>query len=171
MVEWPDEASSDPWEDFLWDDGGLGFGTMGVPMSTVAVDGEDSGEESEDGLWACPGWGGPRRDLVGVVALWWEGVVDEDPGETDPALGGGGMVQASKMASEDDDQEDESDWGEGPGLGQWPWVGGVVGAVGLSWCGGRRFSSTDGVPKSGSGGCPGSGFMVVGRAWVPWMKL
>ena len=50
---------------------------------------------------------------MGVVALRSEDVVDEDRGETDPALGGGGMVQASKMASEDDDQEEESDWGEG----------------------------------------------------------
>ena len=49
MVEWPDEASSDPWEDSLWDDGGLGFGTVGVPMSTVAVEGEDIGKSLKRG--------------------------------------------------------------------------------------------------------------------------
>ena len=110
-------------------------------------------------------------DPVGSVLLWGESVVDKDPGEADPWVGGGGIVQASRMASEDEDQEDDSDWGECPGLGQWPWVGGGVGAVGLSWCRGRRFSSTDGVPKSGCGGCPGSGFMFVRRARVLWMNL
>ena len=160
MVEWPDEASSDPWEDSLWDDWGLGLGTLGVPMSTVAVEGEDSGEESEERLWACPGWEGHRRDPVGAVALWSEGVVDEDPGETDPGLGGGGMVQASKMASEDDDQEEESDWGEGSVW--WPWAGEGGGALGLPWCTRTRSSSSEDSPESNSGGGLGGGFVLMG---------
>ena len=171
MVDWPDEASSDPWEDSLWDDWELGLGPVVVPVSMVSVGGEDSGEEFGGGLCACRGWTASRMDPVGSVLLWSEGMVDEDPGEAGLWVVGGGIVQASKMVSEDEDQEEASDWGDCPGLGQWPWVGGGVGAVGLSWCGRRKHSSMDGVPTSGSGGCPGSGFMVVGRAWVPWMKL
>ena len=55
--DWPDEASSDPWEDSLWDDWELGLRTLVIPMSTVPVEGDDSGEESEERLCACLGWG------------------------------------------------------------------------------------------------------------------
>ena len=99
------------------------------PMSMVPVEEEDSGEDSEERLCANLGWGVIRRVPVGSVVLWSEDVVDEDPGETDPALGGGGMVQASKMASEDDDQEEESAWEECSVWG--PWAGEVGVAMGL----------------------------------------
>ena len=103
-------------------------------------------------------------DPVGSVLLRSENVVDTDPGEADPWVGGGGIVQASKMASEDEDPEDDSEGGECPGSGQWPGVGG--GAMRLPWCRGRKFSASDVVPESSAGGCPGSGFMLVGRPRV-----
>ena len=56
VVDWPDEASSDPWEDSLWDEWGLRLGTLVVPMSMVEVRGEGSGEEFVGGLGACRGW-------------------------------------------------------------------------------------------------------------------
>ena len=56
MVDWPNEASSDPWEDSLWGDWRLGLGTLVVPMSMVAVRGEGSGEKFGGGLGTCRGW-------------------------------------------------------------------------------------------------------------------
>ena len=170
VVDWPDEASSDPWEDSLWDDWELGLGTLVVPMSPVAVGGEGNSEEFGGGLGACRGWGVSRMDPVGSVLLWSEGMVDEDPGEADPWAGGGGMVQASKMASEDADQEGDSDWGVCSGLGQWPRLGGVGGAVGWPWCMGRRSSSLDDSPESNSDDCLGVGFMLVGGVRVQWTR-
>ena len=56
VVDWPDEESSDPWEDSLWDDWGLGLGTLVVPLSLVAVGIEGISEEVSGGLGACRGW-------------------------------------------------------------------------------------------------------------------
>ena len=56
MVDWPDEATSDPWEDSLWGDWRLWLGTLVVPMSRVAGGGEGNREEFGDGLGACQGW-------------------------------------------------------------------------------------------------------------------
>ena len=55
VVDWPD-ASSDPWEDSLWDDWRLGLGTSVIPMCTVAVGVEGLSEEFGGGLGACRGW-------------------------------------------------------------------------------------------------------------------
>ena len=162
VVDWPEEASSNPWEDSLQEDWGLGLGTLVIPMSTVAVGGEGSSEEFGGGLCACRGWRASRMDPVGSVLLWSESVVDEAPGEADPWVGGGGIVQASRMASEDEDPEDDSDWGECPGSGQWPWVGGRGWAMGQPWCMGRRSSSSEDSSESNSDDCLGGRFMLVG---------
>ena len=54
VVEWLTDPSSDSWEDSLWEDWGLGRGALGFPVSTVVGEGEDSVEEPEERLWACP---------------------------------------------------------------------------------------------------------------------
>ena len=109
-------------------------------------------------------------DPAGSVVLWSEGGVNEGPGEADPVLRGGGIVQASRMTSKDEDQEEDSDWEECPGLGWWPWVGDVGGAMGLPWCTRTRSSSSEDSPESNSGGCLGGGFVLMGGMGVQWTR-